>query len=365
MTIALSENLKKLRLLRDLTQEDVAQFLGVTSQAVSKWERNEGYPDITILPVIANYFEVTVDDLIGNDVLSKQQKVERYRERYFEFNKNSQMDEAVETAKKAYSEFPYEWGIIEIYVLGLTRGFSEIPEGEKMAELRRLCELIIEKCTDPIIRKRAVYSMTFAEDDDRVEYWFSQAPDNRDYLESERRADRYLDRGQWELYYPQKQKNMMDAVGDLTRGMGCYYENCDVKWRIESRRRRIEFMNLMFRDTDRILMSGKIGGELIELAMAYDEAGETENAVNALKEALELHEEHERYGEKLGVLRSAKVNLKDPMWNKLQYPAFPMEFSSRLCIYERFAQKPEYSKNEEFQKLIERARAKVEKPDEE
>ena len=55
--ITLAENLKKLRRQKGLTQEGIAVFLGISFQAVSKWERGEGYPDITMLPVIANYLK--------------------------------------------------------------------------------------------------------------------------------------------------------------------------------------------------------------------------------------------------------------------------------------------------------------------
>ena len=50
----LPENLKKYRILKNLTQEDVAEYLGITPQSVSKWERGECYPDITFLPALAN-----------------------------------------------------------------------------------------------------------------------------------------------------------------------------------------------------------------------------------------------------------------------------------------------------------------------
>ena len=52
----LPANLKKYRLQKELTQEDVADYLGITAQSVSKWERGESYPDITLLPALANIF---------------------------------------------------------------------------------------------------------------------------------------------------------------------------------------------------------------------------------------------------------------------------------------------------------------------
>ena len=70
----LSENLKKFRLLKNLTQEDVAEYLGITPQSVSKWERVECYPDITFLPALANIFETIVDMLLGTVVIHFSRK---------------------------------------------------------------------------------------------------------------------------------------------------------------------------------------------------------------------------------------------------------------------------------------------------
>ncbi len=63
----ISKNLKKLRLQKKLTQDQVAEALGVSSQTVSRWECNTTYPDIMLLPEIARLYCVTVDDLFQED----------------------------------------------------------------------------------------------------------------------------------------------------------------------------------------------------------------------------------------------------------------------------------------------------------
>ncbi|MBQ8433014.1 MAG: helix-turn-helix domain-containing protein [Clostridia bacterium] len=62
-----SNAFKDLRKQREMTQEQIAEVLGVSCQAVSKWETNTSYPDISLLPVIADYFGVSVDCLLGHD----------------------------------------------------------------------------------------------------------------------------------------------------------------------------------------------------------------------------------------------------------------------------------------------------------
>lgn len=65
MQIKLGEKIKELRKRDGRKQEDLANALGVTAQAVSRWESNGGYPDMSMIPAIANYFHITIDALFG------------------------------------------------------------------------------------------------------------------------------------------------------------------------------------------------------------------------------------------------------------------------------------------------------------
>ena len=68
--MSLSANIKRLRLEKDMTQEQLATKLGVSAQAVSKWETSETYPDGALLVPLANELEVSLDELFGNDSVS-------------------------------------------------------------------------------------------------------------------------------------------------------------------------------------------------------------------------------------------------------------------------------------------------------
>lgn len=68
--MTLSANIKRLRLEKNLTQEQLAAKLGISAQAVSKWETSETYPDGALLIPLANELEVSLDELFGNETVT-------------------------------------------------------------------------------------------------------------------------------------------------------------------------------------------------------------------------------------------------------------------------------------------------------
>ena len=108
MQIKLGEKIKELRQRDKRKQEDLAVVLGVTNQAVSRWEANGGYPDIEMLPAIANYFHITIDELFGYDG-DRQARLQSYIEQADQICKHEDNAQLVDFLRNAISEFPSEW----------------------------------------------------------------------------------------------------------------------------------------------------------------------------------------------------------------------------------------------------------------
>ena len=81
-----SENLKRLCKEKGLTQEQLAECLSVSFQAVYKWECEEGYPDIVMLPSIAQVFGVSVDELLGMEKICSQRRTRQPPMRSVRYN---------------------------------------------------------------------------------------------------------------------------------------------------------------------------------------------------------------------------------------------------------------------------------------
>lgn len=110
MQLTLGTKIRELRHRDGCTQEVLANALGVTAQAVSRWESGGSYPDMEIIPSIANYFGVTIDELFGyqND---REKKIESVVAKINEMNaENNGVDinisECIALAREAMLEFP-------------------------------------------------------------------------------------------------------------------------------------------------------------------------------------------------------------------------------------------------------------------
>ena len=106
MNYQFGNTFKALRKQRNLTQEQAAEFLGVSSQAISKWETNSTFPDISLLPIIADFFNVSIDYLLCYDFTKRNEEIERICRESEALIQDKKYIEAVTLMRTAYTKFP-------------------------------------------------------------------------------------------------------------------------------------------------------------------------------------------------------------------------------------------------------------------
>ena len=112
MKINIGDNLKQLRLQKGLTQEQLADVFGVSAQAVSRWENNTSYPDITLLPGLAIYFNTSVDAIVGMDEIRKEETLRKIHGEINDLVISGQTDKAVALIRDSLKIYPNDSGLL-------------------------------------------------------------------------------------------------------------------------------------------------------------------------------------------------------------------------------------------------------------
>lgn len=106
-------NIKELRLKNNMTQEKLAELLNISPQAVSRWETGAAMPDISLLPPLANLFNVTTDYLLGMDTYQTDLRKAEFDETFFEYWKHDDKQKNYEIAVQAVAEYPGNMEYVE------------------------------------------------------------------------------------------------------------------------------------------------------------------------------------------------------------------------------------------------------------
>ena len=163
MNLLIGENIRRLRRERDLTQEEMAAHLGISFQSVSKWERGDGYPDITMLPALANYFGISVDELLGTSEIEKAEKYAEINRLWLQNNKNGLNTENVDLMRESLKAFPND----DLLLVQLSTSLEKLdgtPEEKRknLMESIAVQEQILRFCEDSEVRGATLYNICFA-----------------------------------------------------------------------------------------------------------------------------------------------------------------------------------------------------------
>ena len=168
MEIKISNNIRRFRKDKNYTQEALANMLSITPQSVSKWERGDGYPDITMLPSIANCLGVSVDVLLGNDQIIAEERIQNYISEFMRLTSDdSTLHLAFSAARNAYEEFSYDYRIMMLYVNAL----KVFHPADSEKEIERICKTVLQNCDDPKLCTDASYFICgFRNAEDRMAF---------------------------------------------------------------------------------------------------------------------------------------------------------------------------------------------------
>lgn len=175
MNIKISENIKRLRKAKKITQEELAEIFNVTPAAVSKWENNETYPDITLLFPLSHFFGVSIDELMGYDYMVIEEEIKRVKEEIHNtWYVNNDWGKAKELVINARSSYPNDYEIMVNYLFFTTGGMADndssvLLQNEK--EIIKVCDLILEGCDVENYRLEAINykaKVLYAKGDEQV-----------------------------------------------------------------------------------------------------------------------------------------------------------------------------------------------------
>ncbi len=293
MKLNIAQNLRKYRKERGLTQEQLAKELAVSAQSVSKWECGDGYPDIELLPNIANHLKISVDALLGNDDEGKKEDLKYF---WDQIHKNDGFpgtgdlrEQRVQFAEAYWRKYPEEYRIAAAIVHELTFGRDRNPEKYRPL-LYEAAEKIIAECPEPLTRDEVLRNICAVCTDEELNRWLAKCT-------FEYRSCRYevLEKRYWE-------SEQFDKAHDLhllnNLKLACHVLGREIQTEISPEQRIAQFT-----ERRRLIESFADDGEHvppawldfyagcgIRLASAYFGMGEDEKAYAMLDESFADYE---------------------------------------------------------------------------
>ena len=121
----LSNKIRELRRANNLTQEQMATALNISAQAISKWEMGASYPDMTMIPTLAAFFKVSLDELFDFDVSNVDKEIEEIRlekNKYFWNNFEKAEQILLDGLKRYPASIKLKTELMDLYSYNVNRG---------------------------------------------------------------------------------------------------------------------------------------------------------------------------------------------------------------------------------------------------
>ncbi|MCT4612446.1 MAG: helix-turn-helix domain-containing protein [Clostridia bacterium] len=161
--LSIGEVIFKLRKEKNITQNQLGKFIGVSTAAVSKWESGISYPDITLLPILAIFFNVTIDELLNFKIeLSDEEVMKIFRECESIFssgNLDKAMDKSKEYILKYPSSYYLKFRIGFLFTIYSWKGDSDKKCMDMIGQAIDLFEEVAKNCVKVEVAEQALFQL--------------------------------------------------------------------------------------------------------------------------------------------------------------------------------------------------------------
>ena len=306
--IKIGEKIRLLRKKNDVTQDKLAYHLGVTPQAVSRWESGVCYPDMNALPAIADYFSVSMDELLCYTGVQKAAKVKEYLTEVEHLLDRDKVPEALDLLRRAMADIPSDHslqletaGVLSLYADLLmesesdesTEASTETTVNALLSESVSLCRHILDDCTDDGLRdetKKTLCSIYAHQMGD-----MAQAVEIADQLHG-MGVSREIIRATMltgEVAFGQAQKNLIlfaDNIWWHLYNMACVPDIAEDRYTIAEKiailRKGISLFSIIF-DDQPLFYADRLANSYRQLSMLYLAAGHPSEAMDCFEKMVD------------------------------------------------------------------------------
>lgn len=245
MKLYIGENIRRLRIERGLTQESLAEKLGVSFQSVSRWETEQSYPDIELVPEIASFFEVTSDELMGTD---KAKMEKRLIDDWYSATCLDTEEEQLEKYREMRRIYPKNSLVLHSLIYTLSNFPEYLDEQRELTE-EYLCMPDVNGTSRDVI----ISALVAAEDESRLTALLDKYATRYDQMSRPALlAARYQKRGDEENSKRYSQLAFLDKLTGIEQGL-IKYSSRD---KCGDLRRPLEFINMLTGLSGKSLVAG-------------------------------------------------------------------------------------------------------------
>ena len=339
--------IKKYRRQKDLTQEQLAEYLNVSVSAVSQWESGKTTPDIAMVVSLANFFDITTDELLG-----RKDDRDTYLDEAFEKEKiylsQGKIMANLALWREAVQKYPGDFVFMEKLARALDStlyiGIDDKAKNDNAKEALLICARILRDCRDDIVRGRTIEDIVCLYSNKNLEIvneklavdYAESAPciwHSREilvesaYFSDENREKKLL----------QKHRNILNLLDYVTQRI--YYEKYDdPAEKIDACKTALKLWETVIYDGNYIFFHCRLQKIYELMARSYAELNNADESISALEKALYHAKEFDSIpsGELPYTSKYVKYAIEDISFNNKNYIETNVEIVRKFMKSKRF-----------------------------